>query len=105
NRGCSSEAEGIMRRFSGKSVLWERGGRSNGEASPSGQRPCSSGLELESVAKAVQVFAGFAHQQDPFVFAVGERFNVDRRGIAVAQVDPLADFRRNSAGERDLHAR
>src|SRR5688572_25667162 len=49
-------------------------------------------------------FAGFAHEQNAFLFTIRKRLDIDCRGIAVFQIDLLAHRARNPRGERHLRA-
>ena len=43
----------------------------------------------------MQHFAGFPYQKYTFVLSIRIIFNVDRRRIAVAEIDRMTDFLRN----------
>src|SRR5438309_11448770 len=56
------------------------------------------------MAKVEEHFAGFGHEQDSFVFAVGEIFGMNGSGIAIAEIYFAAGLFRDACNERDLGA-
>src|SRR5215831_9970374 len=59
---------------------------------------------LRRVFQLKQQLAGFWHEQNSFVLAVGKLLGPDALWIAITEVDFFAHRLRNARRERDLHA-
>src|SRR4051812_35617587 len=63
------------------------------------------GRQFERALQPVEHFPGARDDEDAFALAPGHRGDVDRFGVAIAEVDLVAALARDSRCKRHLHPR